>query len=77
MKFFVALVKWYDESEEGIRTDYICVTGKNFADATSNIEEYYGDTLDNVDLEIINKEHPLVILPNFDTFEKIRVEGDC
>ena len=77
MKFFVAVVKWYDECEGGIRTDYVCVTGKDFADATSNIEKYYGDTLDNVDLEIVNKAQPLVILPDFETFEKIRVEGDC
>ena len=77
MKFFIALVKWYDECEESMRTDHICVTGKNFANAMFNIEKYYGDTLDKVDLELINGEEPLVILPDFETFEKIRKEGNC
>ena len=76
MRFYVAKVIYYNESEEHLDTDYICVTGENFVGAMDVIEDYYGKDLDTVELELINKERPLVLLPNFETYEKIRVEGD-
>ena len=76
MKFYVAKIIYYNEAEEGMTTDYICVAGENFAETMKTIEEYYGKDLDTVELEEINDERPLVILPNYVTYEVIRKEGE-
>lgn len=76
MKFYVAKIIYYNISEDQLNTDYICLAGTDFVDAMEIIENYYGKDLDTVELEIINGEQPLVLLPNFETYEKIRLEGD-
>ena len=75
MKFYVAKIIYYDECEEDMNTDYICAAGENFTETMKTIEEYYGKDLDTVELEEINDELPLVILPNYKTYEVIRKEG--
>ena len=76
MKFYVAKIIYYNEYEEDMNTEYICAAGENFAETMKTIEEYYGKDLDTVELELINDEHPLVILPNYATYEAIRKEGE-
>lgn len=75
MKFYVAKIIYYNEIDDDMVTDYICVAGEDFVDTMKTIEEYYGKDLDTVELELINDEHPLVILPNYVTYEVIRKEG--
>ena len=75
MKFYIAKIIYYNEVKEDMSTDYICIAGENFTETTKTIEEYYGKDLDTVELELINDEHPLVILPNYATYEVIRKEG--
>lgn len=75
MKFYTAKIIYYNEAEEGMATDYICIAGENFTETMKTIEEYYGKDLDTVELEEINDEFPLVILPNYTTYEVIRKEG--
>lgn len=76
MKFYVAkIVYYYNECQEDMSTDYVCVTGKNFSDAMKNVANYYGETLDTVELKLINNEHPLIVLPDYATYEIIRKDG--
>ena len=77
MNFYTAKIICYNEYEEDMSTDYICIAGENFTETMNTIEEYYGKDLDTVELELINDEHPLIILPNYATYEVIRKEGDC
>lgn len=76
MKLYVAKVVWYCEGEDGPITDYIVVSGESFADAMDILEEYYGEDIDNVHLELINHEHPLVRLPDEATYEAIKERGE-
>ena len=75
MKFYTAKIIYYNEVKEDMSTDYICIAGENFTEIMKTIEEYYGKDLDTVELELINDEFPLVILPNYATYEVIRKEG--
>ena len=75
MKFYVAKIIYYNEYEEDMNTEYICAAGENFTETMKAIEEYYGEDLDTVELEEINDERPIVILPNYATYEVIRKEG--
>lgn len=76
MKLYVAKIVYYNISEDQLDTDYICIAGDDFVGAMETIENYYGKDLDTVELEIINDENPFVLLPDFETYEKIRLEGD-
>ena len=75
MKFYTARIIYYNEVKEDMSTDYICIAGENFTETMKIIEEYYGEDLDTVELEEINDEFPLVVLPNYTTYEVIRKEG--
>ena len=76
MKFYTAKIIFYNEVDEDMTTDYICVAGEGFVDTMKAIENYYGDTLDTVEIDLINDEHPLVVLPNYETYEAIKKEGN-
>ena len=78
MENFVALAKvdWYDECEEDAaqrtRTDYIVLTSiASFSKAIEEIEEYYGQDLIKVELELI--EGPFLIVDK-DVYERIAKE---
>ena len=46
MKFYVAKVIWYCEGEgDGPITDYLAITGENFTDVMSQLEDYYGEDI--------------------------------
>lgn len=75
MKFYTAKIIYYNEYEEDMAIDYICIAGENFTETMKTIEEYYGKDLDTVELEEINDEFPLIILSNYATYEAIRKEG--
>ncbi len=78
MKLYVAKVVWYCEGENdgGPITDYLTITGENFADVMDQLEDYYNGDIDNVHLELINLERPLVRLPDKDTYEAIKERGE-
>ena len=77
MKFYVAKVIWYCEGEgDGPITDYLAITGENFTDVMSQLEDYYGDDIDNIHLELINPENPFVRLPDEQTYEAIKERGE-
>ena len=77
MKLYVAKVVWYCEGEDGPITDYLVIAGESFTDIMEQLEDYYGDDIDNVHLEIINPEHPFVRLPDEQTYEAIKEESEC
>ena len=76
MKLFVAKVIWYCDGEDGPQTDYLVVAGDDFTDALRELENYYGEDMDNVHLEVINPEHPFVHLPDEQTYEAIKERGE-
>lgn len=76
MKLFVAKVVWYCDGEDGPQTDYLVVAGDDFTDALKELENYYGEDMDNVHLEVINPEHPFVRLPDKQTYEAIKERGE-
>ena len=76
MKLYVAKVVWYCEGEDGPLTDHLVVAGETFADAMDTLEDYYGEDIDNVHLELINHERPLVRLPDEQTYEAIKERGE-
>lgn len=80
MKLYVAKVIWYCEGEDspdGSITDYLVITGESFTDVMSQLEDYYGDDIDNIHLELVNPEQGFVRLPNEQTYEAIKEESEC
>ena len=76
MKLFVAKVVWYCDGEDGPQTDYLVVAGDDFTDALKELENYYGEDIDNIHLELINPENPFVRLPDEQTYEAIKERGE-
>ena len=76
MKLYVAKVIWYCEGEDGPITDYLVIAGESFTDIMEQLEDYYGDDIDNVHLEVINPEHPFVRLPDEQAYEAIKERGE-
>ena len=77
MKLYVAKVVWYCAGEDGPITDHLVIAGEGFADVVDILEEYYdGDDIDNIHLELINHERPLVRLPDEQTYEAIKERGE-
>ena len=76
MKLFVAKVVWYCDGEDGPQTDYLVVAGDDFTDALRELENYYGEDMDNVHLELINHERPLVRLSDEQIYEAIKERGE-
>ena len=76
MKLFVSKIIWYCDGEDGPQTDYLVVAGDDFTDALRELENYYGEDIDNVHLELINHERPLVRLPDEQTYEAIKERGE-
>ena len=76
MKLFVAKVVWYCDGENGPITDHLVIAGEDFSDVMKQLEEYYGEDIDNVHLEIINPENPFVRLPDEQTYEAIKERGE-
>ena len=77
MKLYVAKVIWYCEGEDGPITDHLVIAGENFADAMEQLEDYYShNDIDNVHLELINHERPLIRLPDEQTYEAIKERGE-
>ena len=77
MKLFVAKIVWYYEGGDGPQIDYLVVADDDFTDALRELENYYGEDIDNVHLEVINHEHPFVRLPDEQTYEAIKERGEC
>ena len=76
MKLFVAKVIWYCDGENGPITDHLVIAGEDFSDVMKQLEEYYGEDIDNVHLELINPENPFVRLPDEQTYEAIKERGE-
>lgn len=76
MKLYVAKVVWCCEGEDNPITDRLVITGENFTDIMSQLEDYYGEDIDNVYLEVINPERPLVRLPDEEIYEAIKERGE-
>ena len=76
MKLYVAKVVWYCEGEDGPITDYLVIAGEDFTDALRELENYYGEDIDNVHLKLINPENPFVRLPDEQTYEAIKERGE-
>lgn len=76
MKLYVTSVIWYCEGEDGPITDHLVIAGEGFTDVMEQLEEYYGEDIDNVHLELINHERPLVRLPDEQTYEAIKERGE-
>ena len=80
MKLFVAKVIWYcngEYSPDCSITDYLVITGESFTDVMSQLEDFYGDDIDNIHLELVNPEQGFVRLPNEQTYEAIKEESEC
>ena len=76
MKLFVAKVIWYCDGENGPITDHLVIAGEDFSDVMKQLEEYYGEDIDNIHLELINPENPFVRLPDEQTYEAIKERGE-
>ena len=76
MKLFVAKIIWYCEGEDSPITDYLVVAGDDFTEALRELENYYGEDIDNIYLEVINPERPLVCLPDEEIYEAIKGRGE-
>ena len=75
MKFYLAKVSYYDQINEDLKQDCLVIAGTSMPDAIKSIEDYYGDDLEDVFIEIINREYPFVILPGEKIYNTIRNEG--
>lgn len=76
MKLFVAKVIWYCDGEDGPITDHLVIAGEDFSDVMKQLEEYYGEDIDNVHLKLINPENPFVRLPDKQTYEAIKERSE-
>ena len=79
MKLFLAKVIRYckgEDSPDGSITDYLVITGESFTDVMSQLEDYYGDDIDNIHLELVNPEQGFVRLPDEQTYEAIKERGE-
>ena len=75
MKSYLAKVNYYDSIGDDIVQDCLTIAGSTFADAIKTIEDYYGDDLEDIFIEIVNSEYPFAILPNEETYDAIRETG--
>ena len=77
MELYVAKVVWYCDGEDGPQTDHLVIAGECFADVMEQLQGYYhSENIDNVHIELINPERPLVRLPNEETYEVIKERGE-
>lgn len=77
MKLYMAKVIWYCEGEDGPITDHLVIAGENFTDVMEQLEDYYdSNDVDNIYLNLINHERPLVRLPDEQTYEAIKERGE-
>ena len=79
MKLYVAKVVWYcqgEDSPDGAITDHLVIAGEGFTDIMEQLEDYYGEDIDNIHLELINPENPFVRLPDEQTYEAIKERGE-
>lgn len=78
MKLYIAKVVWYCEGENdgGPITDYLIIAGDDFTEVMDQLEGYYKGDLDNVHIELINPDLPLVRLPNHAIYEAIKERGE-
>ena len=77
MKLYVAKVVSYCEGEDGPITDYLVIAGESFTDIMEQLEDYYGDDIDNIHLDLVNPEQGFVRLSNEQTYEAIKEESEC
>lgn len=75
MKEFVAgaVVTCYDELNESTFTDHILISEvESYADAMNRIENYFGNTIESVEITLISEFSPFISVnsENFDSFLK-------
>ena len=76
MQFFVAKVTWYDETNHpGPATDNIAICADSFESATSQIMEYFGEGVENINLRVLNPNHPFMLIED-DTYEGL-IRSEC
>ena len=77
MQLYTAKVKWYCEGEEIPLTDYLVLAADGMADAASQLIGRYGEAnIDDIDIKLINYDHPFVRLPDKETYDDITERGE-
>lgn len=75
MQFYTAKIRFFNENTMQIDTDFMALSGKSFSDATAQIENYYGEDLEGVEITIVNSDHGFIII-NEDLYKNINREAD-
>lgn len=75
MQFYTAKIKFFNEDTMETDTDFMALSGKSFGDVAAQIENYYGEDLDSVEIIIINPDHGFIII-NEDIYKDINKETD-
>ena len=75
MQFYTARIHFYNETTEQIDTDFMALSAKSFGDAATQIEDYYGDDLEDIELSIINPDHGFIIIDE-DMYKDINERAD-
>ena len=56
---FLAKAKNYDETNNTFPTNYLMVCGDSFVEAMKQVEDYYGDCLENCELQALESSYKL------------------
>jgi hypothetical protein len=75
MKLFTGSITFYDPDTNYL-TDYVIVAGETYGDAANTLVDYYGaDTVENITLELINPDQPLVAFETNTVPRLVKDEG--
>ena len=80
MKLFTGSITFYNPitspDESTHITDYVIVAGETYGDAADTLANYYGaDNVENITLELINPDQPLVAFETNTVPRLVRKEG--
>ena len=82
MRLFTGTVTFYnpdaqsDSDYPSMITDHIIIAGESYSDAANNITKYYGeDDVDNITLEVLNPEAPIITFETSDVVRLVKEEG--
>ena len=76
MQFFVAKVTWYDPANhQGPATDNIAIAAESHSSVAAQIETYFGEGIETVEITLLNPDRPLVLIDD-KTYEGL-IRSEC
>lgn len=76
MMFFIAKVTWYDPANHsGPATDSIAICAESHSSVASQIETYFGEGVETIEITLLNPDRPLVLIDD-KTYEGLK-RSEC